>query len=71
MDRGESFSPDEWDLLCGDTDRSTLVFDYPDTCGNGYLDSLRATYALDQLIVEDSNDLQRIASVLDWTSQQW
>ncbi|MGE4434171.1 MAG: transglutaminase-like domain-containing protein [Bacteroidales bacterium] len=48
-----------------------FVFDYPDTCGNGYLDSLRATYALDQLIVEDSNDLQRIASVLDWTSQQW
>lgn len=46
-------------------------FYYPDTLGNQYLRELRNQYNLEELVSGDKGDMDRILTILDWTSRQW
>ena len=46
-------------------------FQYADTTGNDYLKELRTSYNLEQLIAGKTDELDKIKTILDWTSKQW
>lgn len=46
-------------------------FYYSDTLANEFLRELRNTYEIDILVKDQQSDLDKIKSVLDWTSKQW
>ncbi len=46
-------------------------FQYADTTDNEYLKELRTSYNLKQLIAGQTDELDKIKTILDWTSKQW
>lgn len=46
-------------------------FIYPDSTNNQYLRKLRTEYGLDTLTMNLDNDLDKIKTILNWTSKQW
>ncbi|OJV22106.1 MAG: hypothetical protein BGO30_10320 [Bacteroidetes bacterium 41-46] len=46
-------------------------FLYADTTGNEYLKELRTSHNLEQLIAGQTDELDKIKTILDWTSKQW
>lgn len=46
-------------------------FYYSDTTGNLYLRELRESYQLDTLVTEQSNEIDKIKAILEWSSSQW
>jgi len=54
-----------------ETPNLLFQFYYSDTLANDYLRELRTRYEIDVLVKEQTNDLDKIKSVLDWTSKQW
>lgn len=54
-----------------DAPNNLYEYYYSDTLGNEYLRELRDKYNLGRLVNGQKSDLEKIKSVLDWTSQQW
>jgi len=58
-------------LYSNDAPDSLYEFYYADTTANDFLDELRSKYKLELLLTKESNDLDKIKNILDWTSKQW
>jgi hypothetical protein len=46
-------------------------FYYSDTLGNEYLKELRQNYGLDTLTSNLPNEIEKIKTILHWSSSQW
>ena len=46
-------------------------FYYSDTLGNEYLRELKNEYNIELLVNGEKSDIDKIKSILDWTSRQW
>lgn len=61
-----------WDKVVYDqtTKRNDLRLYYQDP-KTPYFDELRRKYPVDQLIKKDHSDMQKVLTILNWTSHQW
>lgn len=50
---------------------SLYQFQYSDTLANEYLTEMKKLYETDLLVNEKKTDLDKILTILDWTSNQW
>lgn len=54
-----------------DTSLADCEFVYPNFKASNYLDSLRITFKIDQVVSNCKSDLDKVIALLAWTNKQW